>query len=190
MPNSLPCRCPCSDVSTGRAATPVQGGQPRQYREGNQGGQPRQYREGNHASTGRATTPAQGGQPRQHREGNHAPGRAATPVQGGQPRQYREASHASTGRATTPVQGGQPRQYREGSHARGQPQCRIQVFFTSYPHRHGAIYCVSQLRAFPSYGHCLNLHCPDKGGLTAQLGRQEGVFDNISEVANIVWICT
>ena len=30
---------------------------------------------------------------------------------------------------------------------------RIQVFFTSYPHRHGAMYCVSQLRAFPSYEH-------------------------------------
>ena len=26
------------------------------------------------------------------------------------------------------------------------------------------MYCVSQLWAFPSYGHCLNLHCPDKGG--------------------------
>ena len=36
----------------------------------------------------------------------------------------------------------------------------MQVFFTSYPHRHGAMYCVSQLQAFPSYGHCLNLHCP------------------------------
>ena len=46
------------------------------------------------------------------------------------------------------------------------------------------MYCVSQLRAFPSYGHCLNLHCPDKGGLTVQLGRQECVFDNISKVAN------
>ena len=32
----------------------------------------------------------------------------------------------------------------------------------SYPHRHGAMYCVSQLLAYPSYGHCLNLHCPDE----------------------------
>ena len=31
---------------------------------------------------------------------------------------------------------------------------------TSYPHRHGAMYCVSELPAFRI------LHCPDKGGLT------------------------
>ena len=34
------------------------------------------------------------------------------------------------------------------------------------PYRHGAMYCVSQLRAFASYGDCLNVHSPDKGGLT------------------------
>ena len=33
----------------------------------------------------------------------------------------------------------------------------------------GAMYCVSQLQAFPSYGDCVNLHCPDKGGLTVLL---------------------
>ena len=31
------------------------------------------------------------------------------------------------------------------------------------------MYCVSQLRAFPSYGHCPDLHCPDKGGLTVHV---------------------
>ena len=33
---------------------------------------------------------------------------------------------------------------------------------------HGAMYCVSRLQAFSSYGHCLNLHCPDKGRLTVR----------------------
>ena len=27
--------------------------------------------------------------------------------------------------------------------------------------------------AFPSYGHCPNLHCPDKGGLTVDICREE-----------------
>ena len=53
---------------------------------------------------------------------------------------------------------------------------RIQVFSTSYPHRHGAMYCVFQLRAFPSYGHCLNLHCPDKGGLTVSPSRFSTIY--------------
>ena len=48
----------------------------------------------------------------------------------------------------------------------------VWFFFVDFPwqpdfvqvlYRHGSMYCVSQLRAFPSYGHCLNLHCPSKG---------------------------